>query len=136
MRTLRREKKKKKLTAAYEELALIFYFYVTCIFLIIKGSLKFMSKRFHLSLLFEFLSCLGHHRVLNRVPWTKQYLLISYLLIFCFNSVYMSIPISQFIPPPPFPHLVFIICSLRRCLNFSFTNKIIYRIFLDSTYMC
>ena len=44
----------------------------------------------------------------------------------------MSIPISQFISPPPwYPY----ICSLCLCLYFCFANKIIYIIFLDSTYM-
>ena len=49
------------------------------------------------------------------------------------NSVYMLIPVSQFSPnsthPPWYPH----ICSLY--LHFCFTNKIIYTIFLESTYM-
>ena len=44
----------------------------------------------------------------------------------------MSIPISQFISPPPwYPY----ICSLCLCLYFCFANKIIYIIFLDSIYM-
>ena len=34
--------------------------------------------------------------------------------------------------PPWYPY----ICSLRLCLYFCFANKIIYTIFLDSTYVC
>ena len=45
------------------------------------------------------------------------------------NSVYVSTPISQFLPvfPPSCPY----ICPLQLCLCFCFTNKIIYTIFLE-----
>ena len=52
-------------------------------------------------LFFGFLSHLGHHRALSRVPCAIQQVLISYLFIH--SGVYMSVPISQFIPPPPSP---------------------------------
>ena len=48
---------------------------------------------------FRFFSCIGHYRVLSRVPCAIQQVLFSYL--FCNSSVWMSIPISQFIPPHP-----------------------------------
>ena len=51
-------------------------------------------------LFLKFPSHLGNHRALSRVP----YVLISYLFYMCINSVYMSIPISQFIPFLPFSH--------------------------------
>ena len=41
----------------------------------------------------------------------------------------------QFLPPHPFPPWYLYICSLHLCLYFCFANKIIYTIFLDSTYM-
>ena len=52
------------------------------------------------------------------------------------NSVYMSIPISQFIPLSPFPlGIHMFVCSLSLCLYFCFTDRFICTIFLDSTYM-
>ena len=47
----------------------------------------------------------------------------------------MSIPISQFIPPP-FPYDIPMFYPLHLCLYFCFVNKVINTIFLDSTYMC
>ena len=41
------------------------------------------------------------------------------------NSVYMSTPVSQFIPPPLPPWYPYI-CSLCLCLYFCFVNKIVY----------
>ena len=53
-------------------------------------------------------------------------------------SVYMSIPISQFITPPPapatFPPWCPYVCSLHLCLNFCPANRFICTIFLGSTY--
>ena len=54
----------------------------------------------------------------------------SFVIYFTYsiNSVYISIPISQFIPPhlPPwYPY----VCSLCLCLYFFFVNKIVYTIF-------
>ena len=45
-------------------------------------------------------------------------------------GVYMSIPISQFIPPHIPPQCPYV-SSLHLCLYFYFANKIIYTIFLD-----
>ena len=50
------------------------------------------------------------------------------------NSVYTSIPVSQFIPPTTFP-LDQYVCFLHLHLYFCFANKIIYAIFVDSIYM-
>ena len=47
----------------------------------------------------------------------------------------MSIPISQFIPPHSFPSWCPYIWSLHLCPYFCSTNKTIYTIFLDSTYV-
>ena len=59
----------------------------------------------------------------------------SLVIYFIHNSVYTSIPISQFILPPlPFPLWYLYICSLCLCLYFCFANKFINFIFLDSTY--
>ena len=41
----------------------------------------------------------------------------------------MSIPISQFIPPPHFPPRYPYVCSLHLCLYFCFVNKIVYASF-------
>ena len=66
----------------------------------------------------------------------SRFLLVIY---FIHISVYMSIPISQFIPPPPPPLLsplgvhMFV---LFFCVSFCPANRFIHTIFLDSTYMC
>ena len=49
-------------------------------------------------------------------------------------TYFMSIPISQFMPPTSSPLGVHVY-SLHLCLYFCFANKIIYTIFLYSTYM-
>ena len=49
-------------------------------------------------------------------------------LIHSINSVYMSVPITQFFPPL-FPLLVSIFCSLPLCLYFCFVDEITYTIF-------
>ena len=57
----------------------------------------------------------------------------SLVIYFIHSSVYMLIPISQFIPPsfsPWYPYIY----SLYLCLYFCFANKFIWTIFLDSTY--
>ena len=74
---------------------------------------------------------LGHHRTPSRVP----YAVISCLFYTRINRVHTSIPISQS-SQTSFPPWYSYICSLRLCLYFCFANKIIYTIFLDSTYMC
>ena len=53
-------------------------------------------------------------------------------------SVYMSIPIVQFIPPPPpavFPPWCPYVCSLHLCLKFCPANRFICTILPGSTYM-
>ena len=61
-------------------------------------------------------------------------------IYFIHISVYMSIPISQFIPPPP-PPLISVppwcpyVCSLHLCLYFCPADRFICTIFLGSTYM-
>ena len=67
----------------------------------------------------------------------SRFLLVIY---FIHISVYMSTPISQFIPPPSPPPPAFpcwcpYICSLHLCLYFCLANQFICTIFLDSTYM-
>ena len=54
------------------------------------------------------------------------------VIYFIYSSMYMSIPISQFIPPPlpPGNH----VCFLHLWLCFCFENKLICTLFLDSIY--
>ena len=56
-------------------------------------------------------------------------------IYFIHSSVYMSIPISQFISLPPFLTLGRYIFPLCLCLYFCFANWFMHMIFLDSTYM-
>ena len=56
----------------------------------------------------------------------------SLVIHFIHSSVYMSISISQFIPPLHFPPWCPYICSLRLCLYFCLANKIIYTIFPEA----
>ena len=74
----------------------------------------------------------------------ESYFIFSYsrfLLVihFIHISVYMSIPISQFITPPPppptFPPWCPYVCSLQLCLYFCPANQFICTIFLGSTYV-
>ena len=52
------------------------------------------------------------------------------LVIYFIHSIYMSIPVSRFISPPPLsPPWCPYICSLHLCLYFCFANKIIYTFF-------
>ena len=67
----------------------------------------------------------------------SRFLLVIY---FIHIRVYMSIPISQFItPPPPLPAALPpwcpYICSLHLCLYFCPANQFICTIFLGPTYM-
>ena len=76
----------------------------------------------------------SHHSALRKVPCTTQCVLISCYFIHSIDRVYMSIPSSQFLPPPAFPLVnhIFVLCL---CPYFCFANRIIYTIFLDPTYM-
>jgi len=60
----------------------------------------------------------------------------SLVIYFIHSSVYMPIPVSQFIPPTPFPFGVHTFFPLHLCLCFCFAHMFICIIFLDSTYMC
>ena len=51
------------------------------------------------------------------------------------THIYMSITISQFIPPS-LPPLLSTYYSLHPCLYFCFANQFISAIFLDSIYIC
>ena len=88
-------------------------------------------------LAFMFYSCAAYilfFLVLFIILYSRFLLVIYFIHI----SVYMSIPISQFIPPPPlatFPPWCPYVCSLL-CLYFCLANWFICTIFLDSTYMC
>ena len=67
-----------------------------------------------------------------------RYNLFLLVIYFIHISVYMSIPISQFIPPPTrpaFPPWYPFVYSLHLCLYFCLENGFICIIFLDSTYM-
>ena len=55
----------------------------------------------HISLSFRFFSHIGHYKVLSRVPCVMSRFLL--VIIFVHSSMYMSISISQFIPPPLSP---------------------------------
>ena len=45
----------------------------------------------------------GHYSALSRALWAIQQVLLSYLLYTSIDSIYVSIAISQFLPPPLFP---------------------------------
>ena len=102
----------------------------------------------HISPLFLFPSRLSHHRALNRVPelYSRFSLAICFILsvyvcicVYIYNSINsVYVCQSQFSNPfhLPFPPWCPYICSLHLSLYFCFPNKIIYIIFLYSTYMC
>ena len=71
----------------------------------------------------------GHCGPPSRAPCAVSCVLIS------INSPCVSAPVSQFLPPSFFPPWCPYIYSLLLCLYFCFANKIIYTIFLDSTYL-
>ena len=80
----------------------------------------------------RFFVCIGHNKVLCRVPSASRSLLVIY---FIYNSLHMSIPISQFILPQlTFPSdnykFNFYICNSTSLLWISS----IVSIFLDSMY--
>ena len=70
-------------------------------------------------------------RSLQNFEFPVLYNRFSLLTYFIHSSVYMSTPISQFIPPL-FPPWYSYACTLQLCLYFCFANKLIYTIFLDS----
>ena len=75
---------------------------------------------------------LGHHRAQSWAPCAIRQVPIA--VYFTHGSVYMSIPISQFIPPslpPPCPHVHSLCLHLYSCP----ANRFICTIFEVSTYM-
>ena len=60
----------------------------------------------HISTLFFFrlFSYIGHCRVLNRVRYARQQVLISFLLYVVDICVYVSPNLPVNLPPPPAPH--------------------------------
>ena len=81
---------------------------------------------------FRCFSHIGHYKVLSRVPCAiigayNRFLLVVY---FTYSSLYTSIPISQFIPPP---YRLVTIGFLHLWLYFCFVTKFICTLFLVST---
>ena len=65
----------------------------------------------------------------NGLPLLYSRFSLVVYFIHSINSVYTSIPTSQFHPPHlPFPTYPYI-CSLRLCLYFCFANNVIYTMF-------
>ena len=66
-------------------------------------------------LFLRFFSHIGHYRVLSRVPCAIHTVGSLFVIYFMYSSMYMSIPISQFIFPHPLPpgnhKFVFYICN-------------------------
>ena len=56
-------------------------------------------------------------------------------LFILYSSVYMSIPVSQFMLHTPFPSWCPYICSLQLRLYFCLANRFVHTISLDPTYM-
>ena len=92
------------------------------------------AAHIHLPLFFGSPFHLSPYRALSR-EFPVLYIRISFVICFLhsINSIYMSIPSSQCIPP--FPPWCPYICSLCLCLCFCLANKITYTIFLGSTYI-
>ena len=77
---------------------------LTCVSMLLVSAMQKSESAVHISLLFfGFPSHLGHHRAVSRVPCAHS----RFSLVICFkpSRVYMSTPISKFIPPP-LPSLV------------------------------
>ena len=77
------------------------------------------------------------HRAWSTVPYSRFPPAILYTVsIVSIYTVYMCQPQSPVHPSqPPLPLWCPYSCSLHLCLYFCFASKIIYTIFLDSTYM-
>ena len=61
------------------------------------------TEHIHIPFFFKFFSHAGHYRVLSRVPCAMQRSILVIYFIHITSCVYMSISISQFIPPPFYP---------------------------------
>ena len=75
-----------------------------------------------LGFLFEVTSHIGQYSVLSWVPYAIGQVLIIY---FIYNSVYVLIPISQFIPPLPYP-LAFFFSIYPINLFFTFVTLLLF----------
>ena len=84
---------------------------------------------------FRLPSHLGYHSALGELPVLYSMFPSVIHFIHSINNVYVSIPVSQFLSPHPFPPWYPYICSLCLFLYFCFATKIIWIIFLDSRYM-
>ena len=71
------------------------------------------------ALFFGFTYYSSHYSSLRRVPCVLQHVLISCLFYTQYQCVYVSSPVSQFIPPP-FPSWCPHVSSLCLCLYFCF----------------
>ena len=87
---------------------------------------------------FGFPSHLGHHSALSRVPVLYSMFSLVVYFIHSVNSVYVSNPISQFLPSPPLSPLVsihlfstslFLLCKYDNLYNFSRSH--IYALIYD-----
>ena len=72
------------------------------------------------------------HWVEFPVPYSRFSLVIYAIR----SSLWMSIPISQFIPPSPFPPWYLYIFSLYLCLYFCFANRFICKPFFQMQHVC
>ena len=93
-----------------------------------KGNQQYV---FTYPLFFGILSNSGHHRALIEFPalYRRFSLVMDVYSVHTISSIYMSVTVSQFIPPPPYP-LGIHVCSLHLCVCFCFANRFICTIFL------
>ena len=66
----------------------------------------------------------------SKVEFPVLYIMFSLVIYFIHISVYMSITITQFIPPPSPPWCPYF-CSVHLCLYFCLANRFICTIFLN-----
>ena len=60
---------------------------------------------------------------------------LSFVIWFIYSCIYVSVPISQFIPPSTFPTWCSYMSSLCLCLYSCLAKRFISIIFLESTYI-
>ena len=72
-------------------------------------------------LVFRFFPHIGHYRVLSRAP--VLYSRFLWIICFVYSTVYMSVPISQLIPPPLSP---LVTISLFSTFRYPFPNTAIF----------
>ena len=91
----------------------------------------------HISLPFGLPSQSDHHNALSKFPvLCSIFSLVVYFIHSINKIVYMCQPRAPSSSHPPSPLWYPYICSLYLYIYFCFANKMIYTIFLDSTYMC